>query len=122
MHSLEEEGTVTEAKVIRFDWAAMVATMIMILACAVTAYVSAEYGRRVGALEAGQVSHVGELAVQAQRLPLFLDTMDTTPIGAKAAMYQVRWIDEYSQVRQVWVNDPLTRDRLIAWIQGEVTP
>lgn len=105
-----------EARVLRFDWAAMVATMLVILACAVTAYVSAEYGRRIGQLEADQI---GELAVDPVRKPFFLDTIDTTPLGAKAAMYQVRWIDEYSQIRQVWVNDQVTRDRLIAWIEGE---
>ena len=104
-----------EVRVVRFDWAAMAASMLVIMACAVTAYASAEYGRRIGQLELGQADGAQE---EARREPFFLDAIDMTPNGAKEPMYQVRWLDEYSQIRQVWVTGELSRDRLIAWIQG----
>jgi len=53
----------------------------------------------------------------AQPEPLFLDSRAETAAGDPAPLYLVRWLDEYSQVRQVWVDSPETRDRLIAWIE-----
>ena len=49
-----------EVRVVRFDWAAMAASMLVIMACAVTAYASAEYGRRIGQLELGQADGAQE--------------------------------------------------------------
>lgn len=75
-------------------------------------------GESVGARSAvGRIETLVN-ASQAARSPVYLDTLEEREPGTKRMRWMVRWLDEYSQVRQVWVDSPDTRDRLIAWIEG----